>query len=211
MKMSSIQALAAILSLAALSCSDAPKEDKLADIIAHFDFHVVDMAQSKFETIDKLETLDRASYTPVLFERARIRSDEEIDGWHGPTIGNYYLAIETYRTAEEATKRAAEYRDWERFAAVVGFDDPHHLAKTSLRCWAYPVDSRAYLLSTHAAMQSALEGRTNSVLNGIKAYEKRRGGKGGAEQPATRSESKSGASQKPQPESEDRHPEERHR
>jgi|TARA_B110000908_G_C10043516_1_gene352942 hypothetical protein len=204
MKMPTIRVVAAFLCFTALGCSDARKKDKLSDIIATFGFHVVDMAQSKFETIDKLESLDRASYAPVSFERARIRSDVELDGWHGPTIGNYYLAIETYRTTEEALKRTTEYRDWERFAAVVGFDDPHHLGKTSLRCWAYPVGSRVYLLSTHAAMQSALEARTNSVLNGIKAYEERRGEQAGAGQPASRPESKSEGGDKPQPESEGR-------
>lgn len=175
MKTLSIHAFAALLAFAVFGCTDARKEDQLPDIVSTFGFHVVDMAESKFETIDKLESQDRASYAPDSFERARIRSDVELDGYHGPTIGNYYLAIETYRTKEEAAKRATEYRDLERVASVVGFDDPHHLGKTSLRCWAYHAGSRVYLLSTHAAMQSALEARTNTVLNGIKAYEQRRG------------------------------------
>lgn len=183
--MHTVRAIASFLALIALGCSGARKEDRLADIIATFGFHEVDMAQSKFEAIDKLESQDRATYAPISFERARIRSDVELDGWHGPTIGNYYLAIETYRTKGEAERRAVEYRDYKRFAKVVGPDaDSNDLVKRSIRCWAYTSGSRVYLLAAHAAMQSALEERTHSVLDGIKAYEKQHGeqvtgGKGG--------------------------------
>jgi hypothetical protein len=184
MNMPSIRAIAIFLTLAAISCSDNPKEDnnkedKLADIVATFGFHVDDMAQSNFDTIDKLESLDRDSYAPVSFERAWIRSDAELDGWHGPTIGNYYLAFESYTTMEESQRRESEYLDYERFARVVGSgvdrSDITNLSKTSGRCWAYSSGSRVYLLSSHAAMQSALEERTKAVLNGVKAYEKKRG------------------------------------
>lgn len=188
--------VAAAMAFGVISCSeikeeDNHKEDQLAETVATFGFHVVDMAQSKFEPIDKLESLDRDSYAPISFERARIRSDMELDGWHGPTIGNYYLAIETYGAAEDATKRAAEYLDFKRFATVAGYDDPHDLGKTSVRCWAYASGNRVYLLSSHAAAQAALEARTNTVLNGVKAYEQKRGKQDALLQPATRGEANS--------------------
>ncbi len=171
-----LRAFALLVPLSLLGCSEAEKEARLADIIATFSFHEVDMAQSKFEAIDKLEAQDRASYAPVSFERARIRSNAELDGWHGPTIGNYYLAFETYRTKEEAERRATEYIDYERLSRVLGRgvdrSDITDLGKTTGRCWAYPTGNRVYLLTSHAAMQSALEARTNTVINGIKAYEK---------------------------------------
>ena len=120
-----------------------------------------------------LEDRDREFYQPVEYAIARIESVEPLDGYHGPTVGKYVLAVERYATGSEATKRAEEYLDLDRLAGVTGHDE-NELSKMTVRCWARAFGDKVYLLSTKAAMHSALENRTQYVLNGVTAYENNR-------------------------------------
>ena len=116
-----------------------------------------------------LETRDRGFYGPLSFEIANIHTNEALDGYHGPTVGKYILAIETYPDESTAQKRADEYRDLSRLAGVTEHDE-HELGKMTVRCWGYRDGRRAYLLTTLAAMYSALEQRTHFVLDGIQTH-----------------------------------------
>lgn len=153
-----------------LGCSKSTKKEDLAYIVDEIGYQIMDIGESKYVSIDELEAQDRKTYSPVSFECARIRSKKTLDGYHGPTTGNYFLSIENYSTTAEAQKRSGEYLDLSRFAKITKLDR-NDLAKKTVRCWAYSSGNRAYLLTTHAAMQSALEAKTQSVIDGIYAYE----------------------------------------
>lgn len=170
--MKTLQIAAALMMTVVIlgSCSEKQRPKSVAsgllhDVVGAIGCKVVDSG-STFP----LETSDRAFYQPLSFEIANIHTNEPLDGYHGATVGKYILAIETYSTDEEAKKRADDYRDLGRLASI-SENDVHELSKMTVRCWGYSSGRRVYLLTTLAAMYSALEKRTNFVITGIKAYE----------------------------------------
>ena len=174
MKHASLIVLALLHVIIMSACSEvkrntAPIKASLSDIISSFGYELIDAAP---KTYVELEDQDRSFYKPVSYESARIRSLKPLDGYHGPTRGNYYFSIEVYPTQEDARKRAEEYRDLSRLASATKYDN-NDLSKMTVRCWGYPSGKRAYLLTTHAAMQFALERKVHSVIDGVKSYEKK--------------------------------------
>ena len=170
--------LAALGTLFLGACSDKktssePIKDSLSSVVGSFGYEVVDTDHDK--TYVELEELDRSFYQPLSFESARIRSLKPLDAYGGPEFGNYFLSIEVYSTPEDAQKRAEEYRDLSRLAEATE-GDRNVLSKRTVRCWGFSSAERAYLLTTHAAMFSALEKKVHSVIDGVKAYEQQRGG-----------------------------------
>ena len=160
--------LAAVPLFSVGACSERGHSDTaLSDLVASFGYEVIETDSSKAYL--SLEKADRASYQPISSESGRIRSLEPLDGYHGPTRGNYFLTVERYSTEEAATTRAEEYRDLSRLAAATDYDQ-NELSKMTVRCWGYSSGKKAYLLTTHAAMHLALEARTQSVMDGIVAY-----------------------------------------
>ncbi|MES2983292.1 MAG: hypothetical protein V4727_13345 [Verrucomicrobiota bacterium] len=153
-----------------LGCSRSTKKENLAFIVDKIGYQIIDIGESKYVSIDQLEAQDRKTYSPISFECARIRSKKTLDGYHGPTTGNYFLSIEDYSTTAEAQKRSGEYLDLSRLAKIT-FLDRNDLSKKTVRCWACSSGTKVYLLTTHSAMQSALEAKTQSVIDGIYAYE----------------------------------------
>ena len=141
-------------------------------MVGSFGYEVVDTDQDK--TYVELEELDRSFYNPLSFESARIRSLKPLDAYGGPEHGNYFISIEVYSDSEQAQKRAEEYRDLSRLAEATDYDR-NDLSKRTVRCWGFSSKERAYLLTTHAAMFSALEEKVHSVLDGVKAHEQLRG------------------------------------
>lgn len=171
------QILATIVCVALLGACSGDKREvsaesglTLSKVVSTFGYEVVETDPAKEYVA--LEKQDRGFYKPVTHESARIRSLKQLDGYHGPTLGNYFLSIEVYNTQEEARKRAEEYRNLSRLASETGLDE-NGLSKMTVRCWGYASGKRAYLLTTHAAMFSALEQRVHSVIDGIKAYEQK--------------------------------------
>jgi hypothetical protein len=153
-----------------LGCSKSTKKKDLAYIVDEIGYQIIDIGETKYVSIHELEAQDRKTYSPVSFECARIRSKKTLAGYHGPTTGNYFLSIENYSTIAEAQKRSGEYLDLSRFAKITKLDR-NDLAKKTVRCWGYSRGKKVYLLTTHSAMQSALEDKTSSVIDGIYAYE----------------------------------------
>jgi hypothetical protein len=171
------------ITLAALSafllgaCSDKKTsavavKNSLSNVVGSFGYEVI--ATDKDKTYVELEELDRSFYKPLSFESARIRSLKPLDAYSGPELGNYFLLIEDYRTPEEAQKRADEYLDLSRLVGATKYDK-NALSKRTVRCWGFSSAERAYLLTTHAAMFSALEAKVHSVKDGVKAYEEQKG------------------------------------
>ncbi len=169
--------LAALGTLLLGACSDKktisePVKDSLSNVVESFGYEVVDTDHDKAYVA--LEELDRSFYKPLSFENARIRSLKPLDGYGGPELGNYFLSIEVYSTPEDAQKRAEEYQDLNRLVGATE-DDRNVLGKKTVRCWGFSSAERAYLLTTHAAVFSALEKKVHSVIDGVKAYEQQRG------------------------------------
>jgi len=152
--------------------SKTPQEASLNDVVGSFGYEVIETDRSKFYV--ELEDQDRSFYKPVSFQSARIRSLKTLDAYGGPTLGNYYLSIEVYQTQAGAQKRADEYRNLNRLASVTTHDE-NELSKMTVRCWGVSSGERVYLLTTHAAMHSALEQKTHSVIDGVRAYEQKAG------------------------------------
>ncbi len=158
------------------ACSDkktngAHVEDSLSTVVGTFGYEVVETDNGRMYV--ELEDIDRTFYKPISFESARIRSLEPLDAYGSPERGNYFLLIEDYRTPEEAQKRAEDYRDLSRLEGATDYDR-NDLSKRTVRCWGFASAKRAYLLTTHAAMFSALEDKVHSVIDGVKAYEQKR-------------------------------------
>lgn len=149
--------------------NEATTKEPLSNVVTSFGYEIIDTDQSKDYVL--LENQDRLFYNPVSFESARIRSLKPLDAYSGPVRGDYYLSIEQYRTPEEAKKRAEEYRDLSRLADET-IHNENDLAKKTVRCWGFSSEKRAYLLTTHATMYSALERKVHSVIDGVKSYDK---------------------------------------
>lgn len=168
--------LATLGTLLLAACSDkktsvAPVRNDLPGVVKTFGYEVIDTDNDR--SYVELEELDRSFYEPLSYESARIRSLKTLDAYGGPELGNYYLTIEDYRTPEEAEKRAEEYRDFGRLAGTTIYDK-NVISKRTVRCWGYASAERVYLLTTHAAMFSAMEEKSHSVIDGVKAYEQKR-------------------------------------
>jgi hypothetical protein len=103
-----------------------------------------------------LETLDRGFYESPSYKLASIHTEKPLDGYHGPTVGKYILALETYPTEDAARKRVDEYLDLSRLAKATPHDQ-NALSKMTVRCWSYRHGNEAYLLTTQAALFAALE------------------------------------------------------
>ncbi len=177
MKMIHTIIMAALCAFLLGACSDkktsaAPVKVSLSSVVGSFGYEVIDTDKDK--NYVELEEQDRSFYKPLSFESARIRSLKPLDANGGPEHGNYFLSIEDYRTPEEAQKRAEEYRDLSRLAGATKYDK-NDLSKRTVRCWGFSSAERAYLLTTHAAMFSALEEKVHSVMDGVKAYEQKSG------------------------------------
>ena len=155
----------------------APEKPIMKELVKSIGFEVLGTDTSKYYVAD--EKLDRTFYKPITFESARIRSltAKRPDKHKDKMRGHYYLSIETYHTDEEATKRAQEYKDLSRLAKAPQTTtyklDTSDYSKRTVRCWGFSSGKRAYLLTTHASVFSYLERRTQSVINGVKKYEKK--------------------------------------
>jgi hypothetical protein len=174
--------LAALSVFLLSACSDnktttAPDKDSLSNVVGSFGYEVVDTDHDK--TYVEMEELDRSFYKPLSVESARIRSLKPLDAYGGPELGNYFLSIEVYSNPEQAQKRAEEYRDLSRLEGATDYDR-NDLSKRTVRCWGFSSGERAYLLTTHAAMFSALEEKVHSVIDGVKAHEQQRGEQAGS-------------------------------
>lgn len=116
------------------------------------------------------EAKDQKNYKPISSEVLPIMMRESAKGYHGPTKGSYILVLERYATDQEAKQRAEEYMTagWaERLAPA---DDLELLYKSSVRCWAISEGTDVYLLTTHAAMFSALEELDKGIRTKITKY-----------------------------------------
>ncbi|MES2995982.1 MAG: hypothetical protein V4733_04140, partial [Verrucomicrobiota bacterium] len=109
------------------------------------------------------EAKDRENYKPLSAETVPIRMREPAKGYHGPTKGSYIFIVERYSTEQEAKRRAEEYTGAGWAKRLSAADDLELLYKSSIRCWAISDDTHVYLLTSQAAMFSALEELTQGI------------------------------------------------
>lgn len=154
---------ALVLSCSRQSASNIPK---LLDALDCDKRSVVGNLQLAVET----EAKDRGNYHPLSAEVIPIKMRKPIEGYHGPTQGSYIFIIEQYPDPAAAAKRVKEYRinGWDKRLPNPSREELDD--KSSVRCWALADGNRAWLLTTHAAIFSALEDKTGNLKRKLLAY-----------------------------------------